>query len=175
MTPNRSIPGTGQLQQLAGGLMTVGLIAAAIGRVISLGAAVAGHTHNVHLRERFKHGAGLSARHDRLWRSQPADGLGVGHRRRLRAGVPRCSLGLLVALAGATVASAGLIPITPLPSPGDVIDDVASDLAGWGGQLMAEWVAQGAGWLVENARCGERATDPRRTRAGSTTPTHGWP
>lgn len=61
VTPNRSIPGTGQLQQLAGGLMTVGLIAAAIGLVISLGGlAIAGHTHNVHLRERFKHGAGLS-------------------------------------------------------------------------------------------------------------------
>ena len=59
--PNRSIPGTGEFEKLAGGLLTVGLIAAAIGLVVSLaGMAIAGHTHNVHLRERFKTGAGLS-------------------------------------------------------------------------------------------------------------------
>ena len=61
IAPNRSIPGTGQFQEIAGGLMTVGLIAAAVGLVVSLGGmAIAGHTHNIHLRERFKTGAGLS-------------------------------------------------------------------------------------------------------------------
>ncbi len=61
ITPNRSIPGTGQFAKLAGGLMTVGLIAAALGFLISLGGmALAGHSHNVHLRDRFRTGAGLS-------------------------------------------------------------------------------------------------------------------
>lgn len=59
--PNESIPGTGEFGRLAGGLLTVGLIAAGVGLVVSLaGMAVAGHTHNVHLRDRFKTGAGLS-------------------------------------------------------------------------------------------------------------------
>ena len=59
--PNSSIPGTTQFATLAGGLMTVGLIAAAFGFLISLGGmALAGHSHNVHLRDRFKTGAMLS-------------------------------------------------------------------------------------------------------------------
>ena len=59
--PNSSIPGTGQFTKLAGGMMTVGLIAAALGFLVSVaGMGLAGHSHNVHLRDRFKTGAGLS-------------------------------------------------------------------------------------------------------------------
>ena len=61
ITPNKSIPGTAELAKLAGGMMTVGLIGAALGFMISLGGlGVAGHSHNVHLRDRFKTGAGMS-------------------------------------------------------------------------------------------------------------------
>ena len=61
ITPNRSIPGTAEFAKLAGGMMTVGLIAAALGFLISLaGMGLAGHSHNVHLRDRFKTGAMLS-------------------------------------------------------------------------------------------------------------------
>lgn len=59
--PNASIPGTDQLARLAGGFMTVGLLAASLGLLISLaGMGMAGHAHNIHLRDRFKTGAGLS-------------------------------------------------------------------------------------------------------------------
>lgn len=59
--PNASIPGTAQLTRLAGGFMTVGLLAASLGLLISLaGMGLAGHAHNIHLRDRFKTGAGLS-------------------------------------------------------------------------------------------------------------------
>lgn len=59
--PNSSIPGTAQFAQAAGGFMTIGLIGATLGFLISMaGLAVAGHSHNVHLRDRFKTGAGLS-------------------------------------------------------------------------------------------------------------------
>lgn len=61
ITPNRSIPGTAEFAKLAGGMMTLGLIAAALGFLISLGGmGLAGHSHNVHLRDRFKTGAMLS-------------------------------------------------------------------------------------------------------------------
>lgn len=59
--PNGSIPGTDQFAQLAGGFMTIGLLAASLGLLISLaGMGLAGHAHNIHLRDRFKTGAGLS-------------------------------------------------------------------------------------------------------------------
>ena len=61
ISPNSSIPGTSQFTKLAGGMMTVGLIAAALGFMLSVGGmALAGHSHNVHLRDRFKTGAGFS-------------------------------------------------------------------------------------------------------------------
>jgi hypothetical protein len=59
--PNGSIPGTDQFARLAGGFMTIGLIAAGLGFLISVaGVGIAGHSHNVHLRDRFKSGAFLS-------------------------------------------------------------------------------------------------------------------
>jgi hypothetical protein len=61
ISPNSSIPGTAEFTKLAGGMMTIGLIAAALGLLISLGGlGLAGHSHNVHLRDRFKTGAGIS-------------------------------------------------------------------------------------------------------------------
>ena len=61
ISPNKSIPGTAEFAKLAGGMMTVGLIAAALGFLLSVGGmGLAGHSHNVHLRDRFKTGAGLS-------------------------------------------------------------------------------------------------------------------
>lgn len=59
--PNASIPGTDALARIAGGFMTVGLIAATLGLLISLaGVGLAGHAHNIHLRDRFKTGVFLS-------------------------------------------------------------------------------------------------------------------
>ena len=59
--PNASIPGTLALAHLAGGVMTIGLLGAALGFLLSIGGmGLAGHSHNVHLRDRFKSGAGLS-------------------------------------------------------------------------------------------------------------------
>jgi hypothetical protein len=61
IAPNNSIPGTAEFAKLAGGMMTVGLIAAALGFLVALGGmGLAGHSQNVHLRERFKTGAGVS-------------------------------------------------------------------------------------------------------------------
>ncbi len=61
ISPNSSIPGTAEFAKLAGGMMTVGLIAAALGFLISVsGMGLASHSHNVHLRDRFKTGAGIS-------------------------------------------------------------------------------------------------------------------
>ena len=61
ISQNNSIPGTAELEKLAGGLMTLGLIGGALGFFISLGGlGIAGHSHNVHLRDRFKTGAGIS-------------------------------------------------------------------------------------------------------------------
>jgi hypothetical protein len=61
ITPNNDIPGVDELRHLAGGLMMLGLVGAGIGLMISLaGLGVASHTHNLHLRERFKNGAGIS-------------------------------------------------------------------------------------------------------------------
>ncbi|HEX4467559.1 MAG TPA: DUF6112 family protein [Solirubrobacteraceae bacterium] len=56
--PNSSLPGTPQLQQVAGGLVTVALVLAVVGFVGSLaGLAVSSWSHNSHQREVFRRGA----------------------------------------------------------------------------------------------------------------------
>jgi uncharacterized membrane protein len=56
--PNASLPGTPQLQQVAGGLVTVALVLAVVGFVGSLaGLAVSSWSHNSHQREVFRRGA----------------------------------------------------------------------------------------------------------------------
>ena len=59
ITPNRSIPGIPALTELAGGLATAVAVGAAIGFFLALGLmALAGSSHNMHLRERARSGAG---------------------------------------------------------------------------------------------------------------------
>ena len=84
ISPNNSIPGTAEFEKLAGGMMTVGLIAAALGFLISIsGMGLARHSHNVHLRDRFKTGAGISLLGTVAFgaANRPAR-LGVEHRQR---------------------------------------------------------------------------------------------
>ncbi len=158
---------SGQFAKLAGGLMTVGLIAAALGFLISLGGmALAGHSHNVHL-DRFHTGASLTligtvgfGAANRLLDVGVGDRRGVlMGRRTLRIAVPLIATAVLLVAAPAAAAN----PVGDLWDWGTgLLGDAAGGVAAGGIRALTSWVADGAAWLV--SQCFEAlatTSDPR--------------